>query len=30
MDLTPGYRELRPPDALRDVVACLWVDRNAD
>ena len=25
MDLTPGYRELRPPDALRDVVACLWV-----
>jgi methylphosphotriester-DNA--protein-cysteine methyltransferase len=25
MDLTPGYREFRPPDALRDVVACLWV-----
>lgn len=25
MDLTPGYRELRPPRALRDVVACLWV-----
>ena len=25
MDLTPGYRELRPPDALRGVVACLWV-----
>ena len=32
MDLTPGYRELRPPDALRDVVACLWVRviRTAD
>jgi AraC-like DNA-binding protein len=25
MDLTPGYRELRPPPALRGVVACLWV-----
>jgi len=32
MDLTPGYRELRPPDALRDVIACLWVRviRTAD
>jgi AraC-like DNA-binding protein len=29
MDLTtPGYRELRPPRALRDVVACLWVRVN--
>jgi AraC-like DNA-binding protein len=25
MDLAPGYRELPPPPALRDVVACLWV-----
>jgi AraC-like DNA-binding protein len=25
MDLTPGYREFRPPHALREVVACLWV-----
>jgi AraC-like DNA-binding protein len=25
MDLTSGYREFRPPDALRGVVACLWV-----
>jgi AraC-like DNA-binding protein len=25
VDLTPGYRELRPPDALRHAVACLWV-----
>jgi AraC-like DNA-binding protein len=25
MDLTPGYRELRPPHVLRGVVACLWV-----
>ena len=25
MDLTPGYRELRPPVALRGVVQCLWV-----
>jgi AraC-like DNA-binding protein len=25
MDLSPGYRELRPPPALRGVVACLWV-----
>jgi AraC-like DNA-binding protein len=25
MDLTPGYRELPPPHALRDVVACLWL-----
>jgi methylphosphotriester-DNA--protein-cysteine methyltransferase len=25
MDLTPGYRELRPPEVLREVVACLWV-----
>jgi AraC-like DNA-binding protein len=25
MDLTPGYRELPPPPAVRDVVACLWV-----
>jgi len=25
VDLSPGYRELRPPDALRDVVACFWV-----
>jgi AraC-like DNA-binding protein len=28
MDLSPGYRELRPPRALRDVVACLWVRVN--
>src|SRR4051812_17476477 len=28
MDLTAGYRELRPPRALRDVVACLWVRVN--
>jgi AraC-like DNA-binding protein len=25
MELTPGYRELRPPATLRDVVDCLWV-----
>jgi len=25
MDLTPGYRELRPPAALRGVIECLWV-----
>jgi AraC-like DNA-binding protein len=25
VDLTPGYRELRPPKELRGVVACLWV-----
>lgn len=25
MDLTPGYRELRPPAGLHGVVACLWV-----
>jgi methylphosphotriester-DNA--protein-cysteine methyltransferase len=25
MVLAPGYREIDPPDALRDVVACLWV-----
>jgi AraC-like DNA-binding protein len=25
MDLTPGYRELRPPAAVSGVVACLWV-----
>ena len=25
MDLTPGYRELAPPPAVRGVVACLWV-----
>ncbi len=25
MDLTPGYRELHPPEAVRDLVACLWV-----
>jgi len=25
MDLLPGYRELRPPEALRGVVACFWV-----
>lgn len=25
MDLSPGYRELRPPHVLRDVVECLWV-----
>ena len=25
MDLTPGYRELRAPEALRGVVQCLWV-----
>jgi AraC-like DNA-binding protein len=25
MDLTPGYRELPPPHAVRGVVACLWV-----
>lgn len=25
MDLSPGYRELRPPAALRDALACLWV-----
>jgi AraC-like DNA-binding protein len=25
MDLRPGYRELPPPAALRDAVACLWV-----
>lgn len=25
MDLAPGYREMLPPAALRDVVACLWV-----
>ena len=25
MDLTPGYRELRPPEALRGVVQCVWV-----
>jgi AraC-like DNA-binding protein len=25
MDLSPGYRELGPPDALRGVVACFWV-----
>jgi AraC-like DNA-binding protein len=28
MDLTPGYREHRPPRALRDVVDCLWVRIN--
>jgi AraC-like DNA-binding protein len=28
MDLSPGYRELRPPSALRDVIACLWVRVN--
>jgi AraC-like DNA-binding protein len=25
VDLSPGYRELRPPRALRDVVDCLWI-----
>lgn len=25
MLLAPGYREIAPPDALRGVVACLWV-----
>lgn len=25
MDLSPGYRELAAPPALRDVVACFWV-----
>ena len=25
MDLRPGYRELAPPPALRDALACLWV-----
>ena len=25
MDLSPGYRELGPPEALRDAVACFWV-----
>lgn len=25
MDLSPGYRELPPPHALRDVVACFWM-----
>ena len=25
MDLRTGYRELRPPDALRGLVACFWV-----
>ena len=29
MDLTPGYRELAPPAALRGSVACVWV-RVAD
>jgi AraC-like DNA-binding protein len=25
VDLSPGYRELDPPDALRGIVACFWV-----
>lgn len=25
MDLRHGYRELAPPPALRDALACLWV-----
>jgi AraC-like DNA-binding protein len=25
MDLTPGYREIPPPEALRDLVQCVWV-----
>jgi AraC-like DNA-binding protein len=25
VDLSPGYREIAPPEALRGVVACLWV-----
>jgi methylphosphotriester-DNA--protein-cysteine methyltransferase len=25
MDLVPGYREIRPPEGLRDVVHALWV-----
>lgn len=25
VDLSPGYRELRPPDALRPALSCLWV-----
>jgi AraC-like DNA-binding protein len=29
VDLTPGYRELRAPDALRGLVSCLWVRVSA-
>lgn len=25
MELAPGYRELRPPEAVKDIVACFWV-----
>jgi AraC-like DNA-binding protein len=25
MDLAPGYREFRPPDALAPLIACVWV-----
>ena len=30
MDLSPGYRELDPPAALRGVVACFWVRVTGD
>lgn len=30
LDLTPGYREIAPPPALRDALECLWVRVSPD